>query len=68
MDQPPFGAHDDAPFTLPAKTAAKIAAYEAGGAGTEEFQRLGSRGRVLGMVLAFLVGLIIVLMVLKPTI
>jgi len=46
----------------------QIAAYEAGGAGTEEFQRLGSRGRVLGMVLAFLVGLIIVLMVLKPTI
>ena len=31
MDQPPFGAHDDAPFTLPAETAAKIAAYEAGG-------------------------------------
>ena len=31
MDQPPFSAHDDAPFTLPAETAARIAAYEAGG-------------------------------------
>ena len=31
MDRPPFDAHDNAPFTLPAETAAKIAAYEAGG-------------------------------------
>ena len=27
MEQPPFHAHDDAPLTLPADTAAKIAAY-----------------------------------------
>ena len=27
MNQPPFTAHDDAPLTLPADTAAKIAAY-----------------------------------------
>ena len=32
MDQPPFTAHDDAPLTLPADTAAKIAAYGMHGA------------------------------------
>ncbi|HEX5039836.1 MAG TPA: DUF2269 family protein [Candidatus Limnocylindria bacterium] len=44
----------------------QIAAYEAGGAGSMEFRRLTARGRVLAAILAFLVGLIIVLMVVKP--
>ena len=35
MDQPPFTAHDDAPLTLPADTAAKIAAYGRHGARAE---------------------------------
>ena len=46
----------------------QIAAYEAGGASSAEFLELGRRGRVLGGVTGVLVGLIIVLMVLKPTI
>ncbi len=32
MDQTPFSAHDDAPLTLPADTAARIAAYGTQGA------------------------------------
>jgi len=34
MDQRPFDAHDDAPLTMPAETAAKIAAYGRQGAST----------------------------------
>lgn len=45
----------------------QIAAYEASGAQSDEFVRLGARGRVVGMILAVLVIAIIVLMVVKPT-
>jgi uncharacterized membrane protein len=45
----------------------QIAAYEAGGAQTAEFQALGARGRMLGIVLAVLVVAILVLMVVKPS-
>ena len=44
----------------------QIAAYEAGGASSPAFLELGRRGRVLGAVTGILVGLIIVLMVVKP--
>ena len=44
----------------------QIAAYETGGAQSDEFVRLGARGRAVGMVLAVLVIAIIVLMVVKP--
>ena len=46
---------------------AQIAAYEAGGAQSAEFQALGTRGRMLGIVLAVIVIAIIVLMVVKPS-
>jgi uncharacterized membrane protein len=45
----------------------QIAAYEAGGAGSEEFAQLGARSRMLGVILAVLVMAIIVLMVVKPS-
>jgi uncharacterized membrane protein len=45
----------------------QIAAYEASGAQSAEFQALGARGRMLGAVLAVLVFAIIVLMVVKPS-
>jgi uncharacterized membrane protein len=45
----------------------QIAAYESDGAGSEEFARLGARGRVLGVILAVLVMAIILLMVVKPS-
>src|SRR6187402_13682 len=44
----------------------QIAAYEAGGASSADFMQLGRRGRILGAVTGVLVGLIIVLMVVKP--
>ena len=44
----------------------QIAAYETSGAQSDEFVRLGARGRVVGIVLAVLVLAIIVLMVVKP--
>jgi len=44
----------------------QIAAYEAGGAQSAEFQALGARGRTIGILLAILVVAIIVLMVVKP--
>ena len=44
----------------------QIAAYEAGGAQSAEFQALGARGRVIGITLGVLVVAIIVLMVVKP--
>lgn len=44
----------------------QIAAYEAGGAQTDEFAALGNRGRMLGVVLGVIVLAIIVLMVVKP--
>lgn len=44
----------------------QIAAYEAAGPESAEFVRLGSRARLLGAVLGVLVGVIIVLMVVKP--
>ena len=44
----------------------QIAAYEAGGAQSAEFQALGARGRVIGITLGILVVAIIVLMVVKP--
>ena len=44
----------------------QIAAYEAGGAQSAEFQSLGARGRIIGILLAILVVVIIVLMVVKP--
>ena len=44
----------------------QIAAYEAGGAESDEFAQLGARGRTLGIVLAVLVLAIVVLMVVKP--
>ena len=45
----------------------QIAAYESGGAGSEEFALLDARGRMLGVILAVLVMAIIVLMVVKPS-
>jgi uncharacterized membrane protein len=45
----------------------QIAAYEAGGAQSTEFQALGSRGRMIGIVLAIIVVAILVLMVVKPS-
>ena len=45
----------------------QIAAYESGGAQTAEFQALGTRGRVLGIVMGVLVLAIIILMVVKPS-
>ena len=45
----------------------QIAAYEAGGAGSEEFARLSARSRMLGVILAVMVMAIIVLMVVKPS-
>ncbi len=44
----------------------QIAAYEAGGAQTDEFAALTSRSRMLGAVLGLIVVAIIVLMVVKP--
>jgi uncharacterized membrane protein len=44
----------------------QIAAYETVGPQSPEFVALGSRGRVLGIVLALIVVLILVMMVLKP--
>jgi hypothetical protein len=44
----------------------QIAAYEAGGAESAEFQELGVRGRMIGIVLAVLVFAILILMVVKP--
>ena len=44
----------------------QIAAYEAAGADSAEFQAHGARGRVLGIVLGVIVVAIIVLMVVKP--
>jgi uncharacterized membrane protein len=45
----------------------QIAAYEAQGAESAEFQALGARGRMLGILLAILVVAIIILMVVKPS-
>ena len=45
----------------------QIAAYEAGGAQSPEFARLGARGRMLGALLGVIVVAIIVLMVVKPS-
>jgi len=45
----------------------QIAAYEADGAQSAEFQALGARGRVIGIILGLLVVAIIVLMVVKPS-
>ena len=45
----------------------QIAAYETGGAQTSEFQALGARGRMLGIVLAVVVVAILILMVVKPS-
>jgi uncharacterized membrane protein len=45
---------------------AQIAAYESGGAATAEFQRLATRGAMLGAVLGIIVAAILVLMVVKP--
>jgi len=44
----------------------QIAAYEAGGAASSEFAALGTRARVVGIVLAVIVVAIILLMVVKP--
>jgi len=44
----------------------QIAAFESGGATSAEFIALGTRGRMLGMILGLLVLAIIVLMVVKP--
>ena len=44
----------------------QIAAYETSGAQSDEFVRLGARGRAVGIVLAVLVIALIVLMVVKP--
>lgn len=44
----------------------QIAAYEASGAQSAEFQELGVRGRMIGIVLAVLVFAILILMVVKP--
>ena len=45
----------------------QIAAYEAGGGQTAEFQALGNRGRALGIVMGVVVLAILVLMVVKPS-
>jgi uncharacterized membrane protein len=45
----------------------QIAAYEAGGAQSAEFQALGARGRIIGIVLAVLVFAILIVMVVKPS-
>ena len=45
----------------------QIAAYEAGGAQSAEFQALGARGRMIGILLGVMVVAIIVLMVVKPS-
>jgi uncharacterized membrane protein len=45
----------------------QIAAYEMSGAQSDEFVRLGARGRMIGTILAVLVIAIIVLMVVKPS-
>jgi hypothetical protein len=44
----------------------QIAVYEASGAASAEFQSLGARSRLVGLVLAVIVVAIIVLMVVKP--
>lgn len=44
----------------------QIAAYESGGPASSEFQALGNRARLLGIVLAVIVLLILVMMVVKP--
>ena len=44
----------------------QIAEYEANGAQSAEFQALGVRGRMIGIVLAILVFAILILMVVKP--
>lgn len=44
----------------------QIAAYESGGPESSEFTTLGSRGRLIGMVLGLIVVTIIILMVVKP--
>ena len=44
----------------------QIAAYEASGAQSAEFQELGVRGRMIGIVLAIIVFAILILMVVKP--
>ena len=44
----------------------QIAAYEASGAQSAEFQELGVRGRMIGIVLAVIVFAILILMVVKP--
>lgn len=46
---------------------AEIAALERSGADSEEFRRLASRGRTLGITLAVVVVVIVFLMVTKPT-
>jgi uncharacterized membrane protein len=45
----------------------QIAAYEAGGAQSAEFQALAARGRVIGILLGVVVLAILVLMVVKPS-
>jgi MFS superfamily sulfate permease-like transporter len=45
----------------------QIAAYETGGAQSAEFQELGARGRMIGIVLAVIVIAILILMVVKPS-
>jgi uncharacterized membrane protein len=45
----------------------QIAVYEASGAQSAEFQELGTRGRLIGIVLAILVFAILILMVIKPS-
>ena len=45
----------------------QIAAYESGGAASAEFQALGARGRMLGIILAVIVIAILILMVVKPS-
>jgi uncharacterized membrane protein len=45
----------------------QIAAYEAGGAQSAEFQALGARGRTFGILTGVIVLAIIVLMVVKPS-
>ena len=44
----------------------QIAEYEASGAQSAEFQELGVRGRMIGIVLAVIVFAILILMVVKP--
>ena len=45
----------------------QIAAYEAGGVQSPEFQALGARGRAIGILLAVVVVAILILMVVKPS-